>query len=91
MKQLVKMLAWAGLLNPSLFLAQGFAKIAKESESATTSIITIGKNSCRAALAIGIIFVIYALADNKNYAKIAVISWCVGLAFYLIAFELLKS
>lgn len=50
----------------------------------TDSIMILGG----AILAVGLIGVIYALANNKSHSKEAVISWFVGLFFYILLLSL---
>lgn len=94
-KLCVRLLALTGLATPLKSLAQSgsgaWGKLSEQGADAEEAFMSLGKNGCRIALVIGLVFVIYSLADNKNYSKIAVIAWCIGFGFYLMAFELLGN
>lgn len=64
---------------------KGISELKSQTDEAGESITEIVLNVIGAALAISLLFVIYAIASNHPKAKEYGISWVVALVIYLVA------
>lgn len=64
---------------------KGISELKSQTDEAGNSLTEIVLNVIGAALAISLLFVIYAIASNHPKAKEYGISWVVALVIYLVA------
>ena len=64
---------------------QSISEIEEKAKESTDTIINIGKYVVSSALAIGLIFVVYALATSNPHAKEYLIGWIIAVVVVVIA------
>lgn len=64
---------------------QSISEIEEKAKESTDTIINIGKYIVSSALAIGLIFVVYALATSNPHAKEYLIGWIIAVVVVVIA------